>query len=88
MYLQDNPYYVQVGVPDKLMSGFKKRLNKLDSEWRGKVYFLKLQGVARGGKKSYSYIVLSVPTYLEQKLGRLFRIRRWLWAAVHNTEFL
>lgn len=88
MYLQDNPYYVQVGVPDKLMSGFKKRLNKLDPEWKRKVYSLKMQGIVIGGKKSYSYTVLSVPMYLEQKLSRLFRMRRWLWAAVHNTEFL
>lgn len=88
MYPQSDPCYVRVGIPDELMLGFERRLNKLDSEWKKKVYSLKSSSVSITGKKPYSYTVLSVPMHLEQKLSWLFRLRRWLWAAVHNTEFL
>lgn len=88
MYPQGDPSYVRVGVPDKLRSSFKQRLIKLDPEWSEKVYYLKAQGVIPVDKKSYGYTVYSVPARLEQKLGLLFRIRRWLWEATRNTGFL
>ncbi len=88
MYTQSDPCYVRVGVPDKLMSYFEQRLSKLDSEWKKKVYSLGSRGVVIKGKNPYSYTLLSVPAYLEQKLGWLFRIRRWMWVAIHNTELL
>jgi len=88
MYPQGDSRFKSVGVPDTLMPYFEKRLDRLDSGWKKRVYVLKSCGGTIGDEKPYRYELLSVPVCLGLRLGCLFRIRRWLWKVAHNTEFL
>jgi len=78
VYPDDNPDYVEVGVPHSLRRSFKRVMTKKCPDWKKKTHLRGDSGFFAGGKDR-GYETLLMPVELERYIGRWFCFLRWIW---------